>query len=483
MTILGRVNFFLDTKKFAKISPILALLPNGIDQAAIFLAASLKGFKYAPLACNSTMSEIEVAVSALKPSAILIGSNLPMSRIEEISKLGIETIVLDIKTPLNWLPEKSKSYHLTKYQPGKLLITTSGSTGASKVVQLDFESLWGAARNFSKIHDCDSGTLIFWNYLPMSYLGGLFNLLLIPLAGGNATLIDDAFNATTLIKFWHVVEQFKISALWFVPTILRGLNRLSKSAKESLGGSVSRSFIGTAHVRFEEIEEFYRKFGIFPLQNYGLTETTFITSENNKLTQHTGYLRQPGSVGEVLGEVKIKLVPIAITDANFPGQFQIWVKTPYLMDGYLKDGILNPQLELDQDGYFNTGDLGFLNDEQLILTGREKDIIKRGGLLINLHEIERAALDSGTINLCAAIGIDHEFYGEAFVLVVEMENEDAEKIQQLKTYIHTRLSRNKWPQEIFIVKRLDRTISGKVSKPGVLKQILHQNSALRAPEK
>lgn len=74
-----------------------------------------------------------------------------------------------------------------------------------------------------KFHDLKDAQLRFWNYLPMSYLGGLFNLALIPLSTGGSLVIDETFSGKTFLQFWQTVERFDINAIWFVPTIARGL--------------------------------------------------------------------------------------------------------------------------------------------------------------------------------------------------------------------------------------------------------------------
>lgn len=481
LSVIERAHNYFHDNEISSTNPILVLLPNGIDQAVLFLAASVKGFSYAPLACTATLAEIESVAQIIGAKTILVGSNLPSNRVKEISDLGFNLFVLKVAAPLEWLSEKNHKPNTEQYTPGNLLITTSGSTSSGKVVQLNFEKLWLSACEFSKIHDCDSKSLVFWNYLPMSYLGGLFNLLLIPIAGGNTSLIDDAFSGNTLIRFWHVVEQFQINALWLVPTILRGLIQLSRFENRAAGDSILRTFIGTAPVRLAELNEFQNKFGIYPLQNYGLTETTFISTQTGEQLSGSQNKLQEGSVGEILNSVKIKTIPFVNEESEISNQFEIWVKTPYLMDGYWYEGASHPNLELDQDGYFNTGDLGHLQAGQLVLTGRQKDVIKRGGHLIILSEIEKVATSSGIASTCAAIKIEHKFYGEAFVLAIEMENSNPESIGRLETYIQGKLSKNKWPEAIIVVKNLARTSSGKISKPAVLRQIQELGFKFRMP--
>ena len=143
---------------------------------------------------------------------------------------------------------------------------------------------------------------------------------------------------------------------------------------------------------------------VFYLENYGLSETLFISSENlisknNYNTKTTGFL---------IDKVKLKF-------GNYNKKFSnILVKTPSF-EGYMgEDGIINKNLETD--GYFNTGDVGYKKNGKLIIVGREKDIIKKGGFLVNLIEIELVTSKIKGVFEAAAVKVDDDFYGETSVV-------------------------------------------------------------------
>ncbi len=121
---------------------------------------------------------------------------------------------------LSW-PEHNE--HIAIAAGGKIIMPSSGSTGEPKAIVLDADRLWLSASAFLKFHQLENQQMRFWNYLPMSYLGGLFNLSLIPLAAGGSIYIDDIFNGKTFLTFWQLLNDLKLNTLWLVPTILRGL--------------------------------------------------------------------------------------------------------------------------------------------------------------------------------------------------------------------------------------------------------------------
>src|SRR3990167_10839401 len=118
---------------------------------------------------------------------------------------------------------------ISSVETGKLIVPSSGSTGEPKAIALGGDRLWASAKAFIHYHHIDSANtgLRFWNYLPMSYLGGLFNLTLIPLAAGGSIFIDSTFNGKTFLGFWAAIERYKIDSLWLVPSVLRGLLTLA----------------------------------------------------------------------------------------------------------------------------------------------------------------------------------------------------------------------------------------------------------------
>ena len=109
----------------------------------------------------------------------------------------------------------------------------------------------------------------------------------------------------------------------------------------------------------------------------------------------------------------------------------------------------------------------FGEGEVLILKGRWKDVVKKGGYLITLRDIEEVAEGHELVKEAAAIGVPHEFYGETPVLCVELSGGGRlpkEILGELRTLLTKGLAKFKWPGEIVAMESLPRTESGKVQK-------------------
>ena len=126
--------------------------------------------------------------------------------------------------------------------------------------------------------------------------------------------------------------------------------------KEKTVGSLRLVICGGAHLSRELSLEF-ELLGVQMLQGYGITECAPLISVN------CNYANKLGSVGLPLPSCQVKLV-----------EGEVWVKGPCVMQGYYRDPEQTAQAL--QDGWFRTGDLGFLDkDGFLFLTGRAKNLI------------------------------------------------------------------------------------------------------------
>ena len=445
--------------------PVVVVAPNSAVTALAFFACLSWGYRFAPVPCTATAVEIQEVVECTGARVVFLGAAAPA--LDLALGAAIKVVRFESDTTFQWLDAVDP--RSGDQADGKLLIGTSGSSGNSKMVVIDGARLWAAACDFVEVHAHIKG-LIFWNYLPMSYLGGLFNLLLIPFAARGTSFISEAASGSTLLTFWQTIEQFRIEAIWFTPSIARGVLELRRDHESPHVSCLKAAFIGTAPVTLEEKNHLSRTLGLTVLESYGLTETTFITME----TLSNVGKRINRSVGGVLSEVALDMRPLRDgerAEGDSSELREVWVKTPYIMDGYMSSGGALT-LPLDEQGYFCTGDVGYLEDGQLVLTGRTREIIKRGGLLISLPDIEERIRQSGLVRDVVALPVSHRFYGESYWLVIIPLDEPEKCRTAVRGWCQKNFSRHKWPEDIQIRDSLPRTSTGKIRKEFLTLQFL-----------
>ena len=338
-----------------------------------------------------------------------------------------------------------------------LRIYTSGTTSLPKGIQMTWGGVLGNERLFGAWHGVTPNSR-FYNILPMAYLGGIHNLLMLPLACGGSVVIDRPFGTTNIFRFWDTVRELKINTLWFTAAHLAML--LSLRDDEDMGwlrSQIVLGLVGMAPLAVRIKREFEERFGFMLYENYALSETTFLTSNRNSLVY------KPGSSGPVLPGVELKIVDDSGADLRVGHDGTIKVRTPYMMKGYV-DAHETDRSSM-QDGWFITGDIGHLDqDGELFVTGRAKDLIIRGGLNISPATVEAALYTHEAVQEAAVVGIPHDVYGEEIVGVVTLKPGQNASSDGLLAHCAERLANFQRPRSIHILDEMPKGVSGKIEK-------------------
>jgi malonyl-CoA/methylmalonyl-CoA synthetase len=195
------------------------------------------------------------------------------------------------------------------------------------------------------------------------------------------------------------------------------------------------------------------------LERYGMTET------NMNTTNPYDGPRRAGTVGKPLAGVELK-----ITDPDTGARVadgtigQIEVRGPNVFVGYWNMPEKTRE-ELREDGFFITGDLGFIDDQgYLQIVGRNKDLIIAGGYNIYPKEIELILDEQPGVIESAVIGVPHPDFGESVVGILVSDGTDSLDLEQITETVATSLAKFKQPRKLIVVDELPRNAMGKVQK-------------------
>jgi len=128
-------------------------------------------------------------------------------------------------------------------------------------------------------------------------------------------------------------------------------------------------------------------------------------------------------------------------------------------------------------GWTRTGDLGYVDEDgDLILCGRSKELIIRGGYNITPLEIETVLHNHPAIKDAAVVGIDHEVLGEDVAAAVTFKTGMSATIEEIAQWCRDHLADNKVPRTIKVFDTLPMNQNNKVLKRE-LKPVLEQAAA------
>ena len=288
----------------------------------------------------------------------------------------------------------------------KILFFTSGTTSNSKGVMLNNRNLAeniNAVTAYVKFYPTDR----MFSVLPLHHCYESTIGFLYPMSQGASVAICEGLRyivpnlqeakPTAILTVPLLVESLykkinekivkskkdkMVNTMISITNALKGAGidvkrKVFKEIHDNLGGNL-RIVVSAAAPIDKKVGTWLENIGITFLQGYGLTETAPISA----LTPE--YKTSVGSAGKAIIQADIK-----VKDPNENGEGEILIKTPTLMMGYYEDEEETKKV-IDEDGYFNSGDIGYINEEGYIyITGRSKNVIvTQNGKNIYPEEIE-----------------------------------------------------------------------------------------------
>jgi cyclohexanecarboxylate-CoA ligase len=341
---------------------------------------------------------------------------------------------------------------------------TSGTTAAPKGVKHTDRGLLAASMTFvSNLEVTQEDRCAA--FVPIAHVGGIAHML-HSLLVGHSLIISAAFapeaNADQLIEEKATLVG---SGLPFTNEYLRlsrerGIAPLFPHSRATLGGGSGRP-AGLSGLTKEHLG------GVGIISGYGMTECPYITwgTPHDTDEQHAEFEGIPGSGGQV------RIVGAGESIASVGEIGEIRVRGPQLFHGYVDSSL--DSSAFDTDGFFRTGDLGFLDqDGRLAVTGRIKDIIVRKMENISAREVEEALMGDPSIADLTVIGVPDSKSGERVcAVVVAADPGNSPTLESVQKYLRiTRLNVRKFPEQVEVVEAIPRNPLGKISKPELQKR-------------
>lgn len=462
---------------------IAIIMENSTSLVKLYFGCLFVGIVVVPINPTISLQEIEYVINHSNAKLIVTSENtIPKINVKFYESKNIQTLIISEKNlqefqTLFWnindlsLNDNFEPFFNLSSNDELAIVYTSGTTSEPKAVVHKISSLVENAHEFGKIVGIDRNSR-FYNMLSLTYLGGYYNLLLLPYVCESSVVLTHNYDAKSILNFWKPVIKNEVNTLWLVPSIISILLEFDRGneGKNYCKKNIKFCLSGTAPLPYPIKLEFEEKYGIKIYENLGLTETFFISTSgpNQKITKNY--------VGKILPSVNVQITKNNKKIKNFE-EGDIQVKTPFLMRGYYNSEKENSN-EIFSDNWFETGDLGYISDNnELFLIGRKKDLIIRGGINISPSSIENILYRDPSIRECAVIGIPHKFEGEEIVAVVSLKKDENFKTTKPRIIqlCKENLSTIKIPSKIIQLPELPHTNSGKIIKNKIKSWILQSS--------
>lgn len=344
-----------------------------------------------------------------------------------------------------------------------VLACTLGTSGDRKIVMLSHRALLANLEQLSGEESVSADSVIA-GVLPFCHVYGLNAVLGSSLATGAQLVIPDP-------STWDlaaIIESEQVDQLPITPGLLYRLTH-DEISIERLGG-VRRVIVAGAALPIQLSNRFTELTGVEVERAYGLTEAAPAVSS----TVGTKVLG-PFHVGHPLPGIEVRIDAKVSTDpgdTSEPGE--IVIRGANLFSGYWPDGHGGP----DADGWFATGDLGYLSDGELFLVDRSREVLTIRGFRVYPSEVEQLIRQlpgveaAVVVSRPAAAGETGSALGGlvAFVTGASITHD------QVTEFIQTRLPVFKRPQEVRIVDRLPRGMTGVVQRAQLRRQLARESA-------
>jgi acyl-CoA synthetase (AMP-forming)/AMP-acid ligase II len=346
-----------------------------------------------------------------------------------------------------------------------LILYTSGTTGFPKGVMLSHKHMVFRIRTRDMdIFKLSEGGVSLLT-LPLYHTGGIQGVL----KNVNRPMTQVIMKQFDTRAFLETVSRERIQVCTLVPTMIKRIIDFPGRDRYDLS-SLKQIRYGTAPMSPELL---MKAMEVFPhcsfTQGYGMTEgsATTLSVEDHDLEGppeiRQKKLERLRSVGRAIKDVKIKVIDEGEEQLPPREVGKIMIKGPSVLTGYWKDQAATRKAI--KDGWLDTGDLGFLDEEgYLYIAGREKDIIIRGGENIAPLEIEAVIESHSKVSEAAVIGVPDQEWGEV-VRAVVVPREGAEiSEKEIIAFCDQRLASYKRPASVIFIEALPKSPIGKVLK-------------------
>ncbi|HEU5483772.1 MAG TPA: AMP-binding protein [Microlunatus sp.] len=413
---------------------------NSIAWVVGYLAALRAGLVVVPTDPGASTADRDVVLADTGARAVLttraadLGDRIPAL---DLSEQGLR----DLAAPTSPVASPPDDESLA------VLAITQGTSADPQIVMLSHRALLAHQRQVRGYAIVDEQSVVL-GVLPFFHAYGLNAVLGTCLAAG-ARLVIPGTDTRDLLT---VIETEQVDNLPLTPGLLYRLAHADGVADRLRG--VRTVVVGGAPLPWRLGKRFTELTGLRVERGYGLTEASpGVTSTVG------GPILGPFHVGRPLPGVEVRIGDGL--DPSEPGE--IAIRGANLFSGYWPDGAGGP----DTDGWFATGDIGYLADGELFLVDRTREVISVSGFTVYPSEVEQLIRQLPEVEAVAVVARSAGA-GGGLVAFVSGPSVTTELVGD---FVRTRVPAFKRPREIRVVDDLPRGVTGVIRRSQLRRQL------------
>ena len=331
---------------------------------------------------------------------------------------------------------------------------TSGTTARPKGVQMTHRSLWLNAAMFGW-HAGVSDRDVYLHTLPMFHCNGWGMPFATTAMGARQVVLRKVDGAEILRR----VDEQGVTLMCGAPAVVSMvLDAAAQWDGPVPGAGRTRIVVAGAPPPTRTIERVETELGWEFIQIYGLTETAPLLTMNRGREEWDDL--EPGERASLLSRAGAPALGVQLaTDEHG----EVLARSNHVLEGYWEQ----PDATADAivDGFFHTGDGGFIDDgAYLTIADRKKDVIISGGENVSSIEVEDRLFSHPAVAEVAVIGVPDDKWGETVKALVVLAPGAEATERDLIDWCRERLAHYKCPTSVELRDELARTATGKLQK-------------------
>ena len=460
---VGRFATFLQRRGIGPNDRVALLADNSIEQLLCYLGAMAAGATVCTVHIEMNRNQLGGILDRLKPKLILFQADLRLD--EALAAADAPRLAIGRHDTPGAVPlfgdvarcAPSEPPNVAKPEDDAVILFTSGTSAKPKGVVLSFREF------LSNIDPLAAGFGItaddrLYDFRPFSWNSAQTLGALAVINAGATLVLAQKFSAS---RFFQHLRDHDVTIATGNPTTINILLNSGQTAHRDSLPKLRFITSSSAPLLLEEWKRFEQKFGIPVAQGCGASEASWIAAI-------PGEQRRLGTVGRPFAYHDLAVVDAdgVRLPAGEIGYVELggWPGHPFR---YLGD---DGDIKIHSRGRFRTGDLGRLDaDGFLMLTGREKEQIIRGGAKISPVEIDSYLMQCPDVIEAATVGVPDAVYGEEVVSYVVTRTGAGADAAALLRYCATVLPASKAPKQIVISRAsLPKTERGKLDRKALV---------------